>query len=416
MNALILLFVLAALLGLSAFFSSAETALFSLNKFQVRRIQHRHPFLRRHIENLIRSPRRTLTTVLIGNMLVNLSAATLATALAIRWFGARGIGISIGVTTFCLLLFGEITPKRIAIRSSETLAAAFALPLELFALLFFPFRFIIRPLVSAILRFAGIAAAGEKREEAEEELKALVALGEESGAIDKDEREMLNAIFEFGERSCNEIMTPRVDIIACDVHEEPEEIVRVMKKNRHTKIPIFEESVDKILGFIYTKDYMLNRNQEVRTLLREVVFIPEAQKIDDLLKTLQRKQIPMAIVIDEYGGTAGLITIEDILEEVVGEIHDEYDVEGPLVEKIDGHTMRVEGDISLADLERKTGIRLESEEVETLGGYLLSILERFPTKGERVRAGGHIFEIEEVGSNRIKKVLIEKQDHGTGGR
>ena len=409
MNLLVNAGLVTGLLFLSALFSSSETALFSLSRYQIRRVKSRHPGGGRFVALLLESPKRTLLSILIGNMAVNIAASSIATGIGISLFGSKGVGLAIGVMVLLLLFFGEITPKTFAVRNAERLSHVIAPLIHIFAKLIWPVRRIIQSIADLFLSlFAKRRVKGEPYI-TEQELKTLVSVSEKEGVIDKDEREMIDAVFEFGERSVDEIMIPRVDIIACKYSAPRDEVVKLVKESRHTKVPIYSEVIDNITGILFTKEFILNKDKSLdwRSLIKPAVFVPETKKIDELFFEFQTKKVPIAIVADEYGGTAGLVTMEDILEEIVGEIQDEYDKEAPFIERIEPHTFRVKGDIGLKDLEEELGIKIHTEEVETLAGFLALRAGRIPTEGEVIKYKGRTFTIERVRRNRILKVKID---------
>ncbi len=400
---------LVILLILSGLFSASETALFSLSKIQLRRLKERKPAQSALITQLLNSPRRTLNTILTGNMLVNITASALVTEMVMRLGGQKGLGLAIGLTTFLLLVFGEVTPKTFAISHAEGFSCFISRPLCLFAKLIFPIRFA----WAKIADFFSQRLIGRQylRESflTSEEIRGLVSIGEKEGVISKEEEQMISTVFDFGERYINEIMTPRVDIVAVDVNEDSLHLEKVLRSSRHSKIPVYKDSVDNILGIIYAKEYLLSPQPDWQSKVSPVLFIPETKRIEEVLLEFQSKKSYVAIVTDEYGGTSGLITIEDILEEIVGEIQDEYDTEEKLIVRIDENSVSVSGKTSLYDLNEKLNTHFRAKDAQTVGGFMIHLFGRIPKSGESTRYRNHLFTVDDVRKHRIRKVTIRKK-------
>lgn len=402
------LIFLPILLFLSGAFSASETALFSLSKLRIKRLQARQPSVARIVLELLNSPRKTLTSILIGNMLVNVCASAIATSIAVELMGDVGVGIAVGIMTFLLLVFGEVTPKTFAIRNAEALAIRIAKPLYWFAQILFPVRWFLKKITDFFYnRLVGKKAAREPLI-TQAELETLVSIGEKEGIFGREERHMIHTVFEFGKRTVDEILIPRVDMVAASVDATAQQLVRIMEEFKHNKIPIYKDTIDNILGMVYTKDFMLQPKQDWPSFIKPVLFIPETKMIDELLVEFQSKKIYLAIVIDEYGGTSGLVTMEDILEEIVGEIRDEYDKEEKAFERIDANTFRVSGRMTLHDLNEELGLNIRTEEAETIGGYILFLFGRIPKADESIRRGNLVFFVDQVKDRRIEKIVIKK--------
>lgn len=399
--------LLAILIVLSGLFSASETAIFSLTRFDVKKLQKQKPRIGDTIAYLRDTPRRTLTTILIGNILVNVTATAMFSFLAMRLFGDAGIGMTIGIMTFLLLLFGEITPKTFAIRNAEFFSSTIAFGLHLFSKLIFPIRWLLAKLADFFIYLL----LGKKVERepfiTQRELRTLISIGEKEGIIDSGEKQMIQTVFEFSERFINEIMTPRVDIVACEKGNPPEKLKNIMLDSHYTKIPVYEGGIDNISGVVFAKEFLLSQDAEWQKLIRPVLFVPETKRIDDLLTEFQNRKETVAIVVDEYGGTAGLVTLEDILEELVGDIQDEYDFEEIDFQKISADTSKVNGDVSIRDINEKFGINIKTEKAETIGGFLLLLLGRIPKVGENFTYKSLSITIDEVKGKRIKQLTIK---------
>jgi len=409
MNLLWHILTLVLLLILSGLFSASETALFSLSKMQLRRLKERKPAQSAVIEQLLESPRRTLNTILTGNMLVNITTSALITETLMRATGKKGLGVACGVATFLLLVFGEITPKTFAISHAETFSCFIARALYLFAKVVFPIRW----LWAKIADYFSQRIIGRRylREPflTEEEIRGLVSIGEKEGVVSKEEEQMISTVFDFGDRYINEIMTPRVDIVGVDVNENNLELDKVLKSSRHSKVPVYKDSVDNILGIIYAKEYLLNPQEDWQNLVKPVLFVPETQKIEEVFLEFQSKKSYVSIVADEYGGTSGLVSIEDILEEIVGEIQDEYDREEALIVRVDEHTASVSGKTSLHDLNEELNTHFKAKDAQTVSGFIIHLFGRIPKSGESTRYRNYLFTVDDVRKHRIRKITMRKK-------
>ncbi len=402
---------------LSAFFSGSETALFSLNKLQLKKMQKEESGWRvNSIIKLLHDPQKTLITILTGNMFVNIAASSLATYLAIKLFGNVGIGIAGGIMIFMILVFGEIIPKSLAISNAETIAKKIARPVEIISSFLFPLIFFLKIIINALYYFFGKKKVKEKKEITEEDLITLINVGKDEGVIEEEEKKMIRNIFEFGDTMVKEVMVPRVDMACIPSEAKLNSILRLIKKMGHSRIPVYKETIDNIIGILYTKDLLVVYEQwykskekfDLKKIIRRAYFVPENKKIDDLLDIFQRDKIQIAIAIDEYGGTAGLVTMEDVVEEIVGEIIDEYDKETKLYEIIGNNTVIADGIISIDKINELLNIEIPENDFETLGGFIYDLMGRVPNKNETVEYKNIQITIEQVVKNRIIRVIIKK--------
>lgn len=395
-------------LGFSGLFSASEMTLFSLSRIQLKRLQDRHP--RRHtlIVSLLDRPRRTLNTILIGNTLVNVAASALATSLSIQLFGEAGFGVAVGVTTFLILLLGEINPKTVALRNAEKLSPFLAPFIECCAFLFLPLRRLTRGITDFFLDLLIGESYGSEPFISGQELKTLVSIGEKEGVLERGEKDMIQAVFELGDLRVSEIMTPRVDIIGCPVGASSSEIKIILLGAHRTKVPVYEGSLDRVVGVLSAKDFLLFRKENWRDLIHPATFVPTSKKIGELLSEFQKSRETLAIVIDEFGGTAGLVTLEDVLEEIVGEIRNEYDVEEEHFQILGQNFLRVSGRTPFRDLQEKLGLK-RGEEAQSVAGFLLSRLGHIPKAGETLKEGELLFTVEEVEQNQIRKLTVRRQ-------
>jgi len=422
LNLIILIFEVIALLGFiifSAFFSGTETALFSLNKLQLKKMQKKEEnnWRVKSIIRLLDDPQRTLISILIGNMFVNISASSLATYLAIKFFGNIGIGIASGIMIFIILVFGEIVPKSLAVANAEIVSKKIARPIEIISTGLFPLIKFFKIIISVLYYFLRMKKNKEKKEITEEDLITLIDVGKDEGVIEEEEKKMIRNIFEFGDTMVKEVMIPRVDMACIHSDTKLNSILKLIKKVGHSRIPVYEETIDNVIGILYAKDllgiyeqwYTSKEKFDLKQIIRKAYFVPENKKIDDLLDIFQRDKIQIAIAIDEYGGTAGLVTMEDVVEEVVGEIIDEYDTEIKLFKITEDNTVIADGNISIEKINEILNIEIPENGFETLGGFIFDLLGRVPKKGEKVKYHNLQIIIEQVVKNRIRRVKIIKE-------
>lgn len=412
-------FVFLSLLALSAFFSGAETAFFSLSASQLEKFKKSARSVENRVSRLLNWPRQLLITVVIGNTIVNISIASLAALLTTRLSHRLGFNellvilVDVIVVTFVILIISEILPKVIAVRNAESFSRRTSLLLLIFYYIFFPFTYPLSKFTQFMQEHSGFAE--DKTLLTEEELRTLAEVGEEQGALEKDEREMIHSIFEFGETTVKEIMVPRTDMVVVSTETSISKLMELVKTKLHSRIPVYRERLENIVGILYVKDliHTLSKRKrekiDLEKLVRPAYFVPEQKKIDELLKEFQAEHIHMALVVDEYGGISGLVTLEDIIEEIVGEIQDEYDKEPPLFEKMDENTFLVDGRMSLEEVNEELGLALPEEEgVETISGFILNILGSLPKEKEKALFENILFTVEKIYHNRILKVRIEK--------
>lgn len=396
------------LLLFSAFFSGTETAVFSLSRIQVKRIEEKNPKNSHILKSLLDNPTRTLNTILIGNTLVNVAASVVIANLFIMFFGERSVGISVFVMTFLVLIFGEVTPKIFAINNAERIVGYLIRPIHVISMIFLPLHIIFLKISDF---FVAMIVRNVKKQPymTEEELKTLISMGEEEGIIDQNEEYMINTVFELSERYVSEIMTPRVDVMAADMSFTKQELIDLMKQSRHKQIPVFNDNIDDLTGVIDAREYLLNPVDNWQSLIRPVLLIPKTKKIYDLLIEFRTKKLEIAVAVDEFGGTAGLVTLDDILEEIVGEIMDEYDDDQKEpIKKIGSRTFLIQGDTLLKDVEEIVGVIFETEEVETIGGFVMQVLGRIPLSGDNFKYKHCKLTVNKVSKNRVLSVIIKR--------
>ncbi|NQU19043.1 HlyC/CorC family transporter [bacterium] len=400
------LILIGLLLFLSALFSGSETALVSLDSIKIKRLQRQNKDIK-YLQRLLSNPSRFLTTILIGNTLVNIMLSTVLTSILVRTLGDRGLAVSIGIATFLLLIFGEVTPKTFAIKQAESFSYNVARPLEIFARIIYPLRLIFSRLATMFIKIIGIRLDKEPTL-TQEELKSVIELSHKHGAVKENEKEMIHSVLELTQTDVQTIMTPRPDIKALSLEKNQKQALGFLKNIKHSKIPIYRDSIDNITGVLYAKDLFFSPERDFRSLIRPAVFVPETKKIDELLKDFQSQNSKIAIVVDEYGNTYGLVTLEDILEEVVGEIYDEFETKEKFIEKLDDNTFRISGKTPIDFVNEELNINIPEGDYDTIAGYMLFLFEKIPQERERVRKGSLYFSIEKLAGRRIKSIILKK--------
>ncbi len=410
MNTPLHLLVLGVLFLLSFFFSASETALFSLSKLDKRKLKEQYPHLSRWIFEHLEKPRKTLATVLIGNLFVNSLATATVTLLVLRLSGNAGLGAWMAVFTVFLIIFCEMFPKILAVRARIKVALFVSLPLKFFAALFAPFRVLMRFATDRILSLLVHEKIEQSDMISERELKVLVRIGEEEGVLGGQERHMIQKLLDLGERPVKDIMTPRTDLVGLDIEESSERHEELIRKYQFTRLPVFQGSLDHILGVVESQNYLLQEPRpDVKRVMRESLFVPESKRIDDLLETFRIKSERFAVCVDEFGGTAGVVTQEDILEEIFGEFYDEYaKVENP-IRRMGEDLYLVEGKVSLQEFNEFFSSHLAAEEAATLGGYLFEKMGVVPVKGAVLNTEAFDFVIQDMIRQRIHQVMVRRK-------
>jgi len=410
---------------LSAFFSSSEVALLSITRAKVRMLLNEKRRGAEALSQLKENPNKMLTTILIGNNIVNIAAAAIATAIAIQIYGDVGVGIATGFVVIVLLVFGEITPKVYAARVSDSFALAIARPILYLSYLFTPVILV----VDAMSNYLRIHGRPGEAAVTEDEIKEWIDVGTEEGTIEKAEQDMLYSVLEFGDTTAREIMTPRVDVTVMEDTISFAGAVRIFNETGFSRIPVYHEKSDNIIGILNVKDVFAAmaspRKETIREIMYDPYFVPETKKIDDLLKELRVRRIQIAVVIDEYSSFAGIVTVEDILEELVGDIQDETDTEEPKVQKSMEGVYIVDAQMWVEDLNEQLGTNLPvSESYETLGGLFIDRIGHIPQHpGEKADIGqaGVTLVVTQMHGRRINKVKViihpkeEKHEEGSWG-
>ncbi|MFQ7446035.1 MAG: HlyC/CorC family transporter [Intestinibacter bartlettii] len=398
------------LLG-SGFFSASETSLMSLSKIRIRYMEDEGVKGAKLVGSLIEKSSDLLSSILVGNNIVNIAATSVSTSLFISIFGDGGVAIATAVMTVLVLVFGEITPKTIAANSPEKVAVVVSKPISIIMKITKPIVWIFNLLTGIIFKIMGIDNDGVKPFITEEELKAMVNVSHEEGVLEMEEREIINNVFQFGDMQAKEAMIQRLDMVAIDIEDSYDEIIELFKSEKLSRLPVYQESIDDIVGILNIKDIIFLSDEEIENFdikdyVREAFFTYEFKKITQLLEEMKKEKTQMAIVVDEYGGTAGLLTIEDLVEVIVGDIDDEYDEEEEEIVKINDNEYLVEGSTKISDVNEQLGINLESEEFDSIGGFIIGYLKRIPEENEIIEVEDVKFKVESIDKNRINKIRI----------
>ena len=413
------LITLVILIGLSAFFSSAETAFTTVNKIRIRTFEEEGRPNAALVRKIIEEPQKLLSAILIGNNIVNLSASSLATTFVSRLMTnigmksqiATGIGITTGILTLVVLIFGEITPKNIATKAAERICFIYIKPIYFITVLFTPLIFILNKISLWLMKILGMKYTGKERIMTENELLTIIDVSHEEGVLESEEKEMITNVVDFGDSLAKDVMVPRIDMISIPVDITYDDLRDVFKEHLYSRLPVYEDSKDNVLGIVTLKDFFKYEGDKetfkITELLREPYFTYEYQKTSDLLIQMRENSINISIVLDEYGATAGIITLEDLIEEIVGEIRDEYDddEEDP-IQKLNVSEYLVDGATRLDDINETFGCQIESDDYDSIAGHMINVLEHIPTEGEEITENYIRFVIEKMDKNRIDTIHV----------
>ena len=409
------LIILIILLILSAFFSSNETALMAVNKIRLRSLADEGNKRAAMVLDITENhTQKMLSAILIGNNIVNISASSLATSLAYH-FGGYMVSIATAVLTVAILVFGEITPKNYATINAEKVTLRYIPFFKFFMTVMTPFIFIINLFSRVIMLIMHVDPDAVNNAMTEEELRTIVDVSHEDGVIESDEKEMIYNVFDLGDANAKDIMVPKVHVTFASVDNTYEELIDIFREDRFTRLPVYEDTQDNIVGIINMKDLLLydpDERFDIRSFLRKPHFTYEYKDISELLVEMRQTSFNIAIVLDEYGETSGLITLEDILEEIVGNIEDEHDEEEQLIRQNTDGSYTMSGFASLSDVAETLQIPVNDDDFDTLNGFLVSLMEKIPNDGEtaRLQAYGYEFSIRKVKDKMIREVLVKKAD------
>ena len=405
-----MLVIVLLLVLLSAFFSSAETALTTVNKISIRSLIEEGNKKAIIVDKIINNQSKMLSAILIGNNLVNISASSLATLLAQRAFGDYAVSIATGILTIVVLIFGEITPKSLATKNSLKMSLMYAKIIYGLMTILTPIIFIINKLSNLFMRLLRIDPNKKAAAITETELRTIVDVSHEEGIIETEERKMINNVFDFGDAIASDVMVPKIDMTMADINSTYEELIKIFREEKYTRIPIYQDSTDNVIGIINMKDLLLYNPDEIfdiRNFLRSAFYTYEAKKLSELMLEMKKTAVNIVIVLDEYGVTAGLITLEDLLEEIVGEIHDEYDLdEDEPIKKVADNKYILEGQMKIDDLNDYLNVKLSSEDYDSIGGLFIEHLDRLPAIGDQIVIDNLSFKVTSMDKMRINMVEL----------
>jgi putative hemolysin len=414
-------FTLVGLLLLSAFFSGSEVAFFSLKKKNLNEDFKSSRLVLRYASNLIAYPRRLLITILVGNTLANVAASIVSVSLALEFAALYQIKVDIILTaqiiliTIIILLFGELIPKVFASRYPQLTTQIVVIPMYLFSIVIFPVSETITELIR--LTFSKLKIDKSKTAITEKEISDLAELGHERGTLEEEEQEIISSFVEFKSVLVVEVMTPRVDIVAIPYDIERKDLIEIINKSGHSRFPIIRNNLDKITGIVHAKDLLpflqgktFQKEETLATIGREVLFVPERKKISEMLQEFQQKKVHIAIVVDEFGGTSGLITLEDIIEEIIGEIWDEHDQEENAIKILSSEKFNVLGRLSISEINEAMGVEIipPGDDYDTIAGLIISHAGAIPKEGYSFTLNNFKLTVKEVLKKRIKRIEIEK--------
>lgn len=382
----------------------------SFSKIRLRHLVEEGNPRAKKIQAIVDNPNKFLGAILVGNNIVNIGASSLATSIAITIFGSAGVGIATGIMTLLILFFGEITPKSVAAAKSEAISLSIANVLSFYIWFMTPLVKVILFITNGIAYLFGGKPGVAQNYVTEDELKTMVNVGVEEGVIEYEEKEMIHNVFDFGDAKVSDIMTPRTDMIAIDVDTQYDEVIKIYKEERFSRLPVYEGSIDNVIGILYIKDLVLSgtdRNHfKISEIMRPALFTYEFKNTAELLKELKLKRTPIAVVLDEYGGTAGIVTMEDLIEEIVGDIKDEYDDNEEEIQVVKEDEYIVDGTMRIDELNELIGTDIPTEDFDSIGGFIVGLFGELPEVGQEIEFMNIKFKIELVDKNRIEKMRI----------
>lgn len=407
------------LLILSMFFSASESAFLSVNKLRIRYLKQKKNRKAIRIGKLLEKKDQLIDTILVGNCLVNIALSSIVTTICMDRFGEKGVAVATFAATVLLLIFGEITPKSFGTNYPEFTASILSLFISFCKMLFYPVVVCLSAVIGKLSKLAGINTDDKGRTFSEEDIKTLMEVSEEEGIIDSDEKKMMHRVFKFTDLDAKDIMRPRKEITALPVTARYRDVIEAAQKTRLSRFPVYDGNIDNILGILYMKDILpfTGKQQEftVKKVMRPALFIPETKRMSSIQQVLREKNQSIAVVLDEYSGTAGLLTVDDISRVIFGKTSDEYDfTERPEISRILADRYILEGSARLSDLSERAGIQLSSENCETINGWFAEKLDRIPKEGDSITEAGWKFSVIAADATRIKEIRMQKLDAEEG--
>lgn len=407
------LIVLVILLIFSGFFSSAETALTTVNKLKLRTLSEEGKKRATKVLAVTENSGKLLSTILIGNNIVNISASALATTLCTEVFGSKFIGVSTGILTILILIFGEITPKTLATKYSVQLSMIFVYPIWILMIILTPAIWLLNIITGIIFKILHVDTSDKGSTMTESELRTIFDVSHEDGILESSEKFMISNVVDFGDALSKDIMVPRADVVFADINSTYEELVSKFSEETYSRIPIYEESKDNVVGLLYIKDLFFykekhgSQNFDVKHVLRKPLFVYEYQKTSQIFADMKTSSVTMAVVLDEYGVTSGIITMEDLIEEIVGEIRDEYDTdEADYIKVLSENVYDIDASIKLNDLNDALDIKLASEDYDSLAGFVIQLLDKLPDEGDAAKYENLDFKVTRVNRNRVERITL----------
>lgn len=409
-------------IALSSFFSMSETALMTLSPIRIRAMVEENRKNAKLLQRLKNNSHKLLSAILIGNNIVNILSSSIATAItmavcsSIGFNPDNGIAVSTALMTIFILIFGEITPKTFAAQNCESISLIVAKPIACCVFVFTPFIHILGFVTNRFLKFLGVDSNNKKPSVTESDLITMVNVGHEEGVFETDERELINNVFDFGNSEAKDIMVPRTDMVALRLDSSLSEVIEVFEEAKHSKCPVYNENLDDIVGIVSYKDIAFidrSKHFELGKYMRKPYFTYESKSSKELFGFMRSKRITMAVVLDEYGGTSGIITLVDLLEEIVGDIGDEYDETDEEIKTVSENEYIIDGSTKIEDVNETLGTEIESEDFGSIGGYVVGLMGHVPQNGEKTESGKLVFYVEEVIKNRVEKLRViinEKED------
>lgn len=408
--------VVIVLLILSGLFSSAETSLTTVNIYKMKTMAEEGDRRARTVLQLLENPGKMLSTILIGNNIVNISASSMMTVLVTKMFGSAAVGIATGVLTVLILIFGEITPKNLATVYSKPFALFYAYPIRILSVILTPVIWLLDKLCTFIYWLLRVDSKNAGKQMTESELRTIVNVSHEDGVIEGEEKDMITNVVDFGDSIAKDVMIPRADMTMTSVEDSYDDVVKLFMEEQYSRLPVYEENKENVIGILYMKDLFFYRETkkaepettfDIRRVMREPYYVYEYQKTSGILEELRKESMSIAIVLDEYGTAAGMITLEDLLEEIVGEIRDEYDdYEEEVIKQISENQYDVDGSAKLDDVNDALELSLASEDYDSVGGYVIELLDHLPETGEEVQKGNVRFRVLEADKARVERVRI----------
>lgn len=407
------LIIIIILLILSGFFSSAETALTTVNALKLRSLADEGSKRALKVLKVTENSGKLLSTILIGNNIVNIVASAMTTTYCTAVFGSKFLGIATGILTLLVLIFGEVTPKTLAARYSVQMSMIFAYPISVLMIIFTPFVILLNFLTGGIFRILGLDKDEKEALVTESELRTMVNVSHEEGVLEPEEKFMISNVVDFGDALAKDIMIPRADVVFAEITATYEELVSLFIEEKYSRIPIYENSKDNVIGILYLKDMFFfnetngSENFDIKKVLRKPLFVHEYQKTSQIFADMKTSSVSVAAVLDEYGVTSGIITMEDLIEEIVGEIRDEYDeYENDFIKEITENVYDVDASIKLDDLNDALGTSLHSNDYDSIGGFVIELLDKIPSEGETAKYENIDFTVTKVIKNRIERVKL----------